>query len=162
MSVYPQKRVKILGFRYESDLHLMRNIEAVQRRQGDDALYVVARDYSSTVIVREGREEKPLNIVVPCCFLTDLASVPKWARAISGIGRVGPHLEASVIHDWLYAAWQHEDVTPVKRMRRFADQVFRQAMLEAGADEVSLIYNAVRAGGETAFFAKDELLFDPR
>ena len=39
--------------------------------------------------------------------------------------RVGPHLEASIVHDWLYVAWQLEEGTEAtEEWRLFADESF--------------------------------------
>ena len=80
----------------------------------------------------------------------------RWA-----VSRVGPHLEASIVHDWLYVAWQFEGREGTARMRRFADDVFLAAMKEAevGWFQRHLIYGAVRLGGWIPFRRKDGRLF---
>ena len=86
-------------------------------------------------------------------MFTDLSSVPRIARGI--VGRVGPHLEASIVHDWLYVAWQVEEIKPTDEMRQFADDVFRAGMQKAkvGALKRWAIYQAVRLGGRGTFCA---------
>lgn len=90
-------------------------------------------------------------------MLTDLSSVPRLTRPI--LDRVGPHLEGSIVHDFLYVAWQ--DVLGRGARdddRRFADQLFKVAMEEAGAATTKrwLIYQAVSTFGGGAFKDSDE------
>ena len=150
-SAYPHRGVRVTGFRYLNDLHLTRQISAVKARRGRDANYVVAKNFEAEVqLESEGGE--PYPICVPADFRTDLASVPPLARGY--IGRVGPHLEASVIHDWLYVAWREEKRRPTEQMRRFADDVFLFAMAEAKVGQLtrSVIYKAVAWFGWKAFY----------
>ena len=161
--VYPDKPVEVLDFSYESDLHLTRKIERVQARRGEDANYVLSRPYNAVVKLRrlDDGHEFDLPIDVPERFLTDLSSVPWWGRW--AVSRVGPHLEASIVHDWLYVAWQQEKPNCATRERRlFADQVFRRAMEKAEVRRFRtwLIYAAVRLGGRRPFEDKDKPLFD--
>ena len=131
-SPYPDGPVRVLKFHYKTPLHLTRRMEAVKARRGEDANYVLAEPYSAAVNVRRpgNGEEFDIPIFIPKAFLTDLSSVPWWGRWI--VSRVGPHLEASIVHDWLYVAWQREEGAQATRERRlFADDVFRQAMREA-------------------------------
>ena len=158
---YPDEPVGIVSFGYRSDLHLTRRIEAVQGRRGEDAEHAPAQRYRAWVTVKaegSGRVFR-LPISIPAGFLTDLSSVPRAGRW--AVSRVGPHLEASVVHDWLYVAWQFEGREPTARMRRFADDVFLAAMREAevGRFQCYLIYGAVRLGGWIPFRRKDDRLF---
>ena len=158
---YPDEPVEIVRFCYESDLHLTRRIEAVRGRRGEDAEYALAQRYRAWVTVKAegtGRVSR-LRISIPAGFLTDLASVPRPARW--AVSRVGPHLEASIVHDWLYVAWQFEGRERTARMRRFADDVFLAAMKRAKVCRFKcyLIYGAVRVGGWIAFNGTDDRLF---
>lgn len=105
-SAYPGRPVKVTEFCYQGDLRLTRKIKAVRERNGRDALYVVALPYKASVSFKDGKRVSSFPIEVPRRFLTDLSTVPCILRPL--IGRVGPHLEASIIHDWLYVAWQVE------------------------------------------------------
>lgn len=158
---YPDEPVGIVSFGYRSDLHLTRRIEAVQGRRGEDAEYALAQRYRAWVTVKaEGSGEVSAHrISIPAGFLTDLSSVPRAGRW--AVSRVGPHLEASIVHDWLYVAWQFEGREPTARMRRFADDVFLAAMKEANVGRFKryLIYAAVRLGGWIAFRGTDDRLF---
>lgn len=166
-SAYPDtvKEVAVRGFEYKTPLHLTRDIEAVKRRKGEDANYVVSQPYGAVAIIERGGEEKRFDIRIPKGLLTDLSSVPPWGRWL--VSRVGPHLEASIVHDWLYVAWQHEKIEKsdlTEEMRGFADDVFRAAMRTAKVRSwrAWLIYEAVHRGGRKAFYGEDDTLFrDP-
>ena len=158
---YPDEPVEVVCFDYRSDLHLTRRIEAVRGRREEDAEYALSQRYLAWVTVKAegtGRVSR-LRISIPAGFLTDLASVPRPARW--AVSRVGPHLEASIVHDWLYVAWQFEGREPTDRMRRFADDVFLAAMKKAKVRwlQRNLIYGAVRLGGWIAFNGTDGRLF---
>ncbi|MDD9994161.1 MAG: DUF1353 domain-containing protein [Dehalococcoidia bacterium] len=159
-STYPGERVAVMGFEYRTPLHLKRDIKAVQVRKGEDANYVLSRPYEAVAIIRRGGGEERFDIRVPANLLTDLSSVPRWGRWL--VGRVGPHLEASIVHDWLYVAWQDERMEkPTEEMRSFADDVFRAAMKVAKVDgwRIWLIYQAVHLCGKKAFYGRDGTLF---
>lgn len=128
---YPSGPVKVLGFSYKDDIHLTRKMVKVQTRRGRDANYLVSQDYHATVKIRQHGKISPFPICVPKDYETDLASVPRWGRWL--VSRVGPHLEASVIHDWLFEAWHlcTPPLKPTEDIRRFADDVFLAAMVEA-------------------------------
>ena len=152
---YPErygKGVSIKWFGYRSHLYLMR-LKLRPGRVGTDreAQYIVAQDYSVCYRLNGGPR---LTITVPRGMLTDLASVPRPFRSI--VGRVGPHLEASIVHDWLYVAWQVKDKDSTDELRRFADDLYLAAMKEAGMGcKAYLIYLAVRLGGKCAFYGRN-------
>ena len=152
---YPQQAWReITRFSYDGPLTLYRAKDAVKTRRGKDALYVVFRPYTVRFAL-DGKEQPP--ITVPKGMLTDLSSVPAAFRSV--VGRVGPHLEASIVHDFLYIAWQDlPGYRPRDEDRRFADVLMRQAMQEAKVGSVirALVYRAVRLGGGSAFFGRDE------
>ena len=158
-SAYPDGKVSVEGLKYETPLHLTRDIKAVQRRNGEDAGYVLSQSYKVVAVIEDSGGKKDFEICVPKSLLTDLSSVPWWGRWL--VSRVGPHLEASIVHDWLYVAWQHEKKDATEEMRGFADDVFRAAMQVAKVKgrQVWLIYQAVHFGGKRAFYGRDETLF---
>jgi hypothetical protein len=139
----------ISDFQYLTPLRLYRSADAVPVRDGEDADYVVSDDYR----VRYRLDGELREITVPAGMLTDLASVPRVARWL--VDRVGPHLEAAIVHDFLYIAWQ--DVAgghdPQEEDRRFADELMRVAMEAAkvGAASRFVIHQAVRGFGRAAF-----------
>ena len=139
----------ITGFRYECDLELTRLRDGLVNHERE-AQYIVARDYT----VSFDLDGKRRSITVPRGTLTDLASVPRLFRGL--VGRVGPHLEASIIHDYQYVAWQLRDLAPNEQMRCFADQLMLVAMNAAGMRRrARLIHRTVRLFGRGAFFGRD-------
>lgn len=116
----------VSGFQYFDDLHLTRRAVAA-RRGGRAARFIVAADYR----VRFTVDGEARTLTVPAGMLTDLTSVPRLARPL--VGQVGPHLEAAIVHDFLYVAWQCvEGLTPSEKDWRFANRVMYAAMQAAG------------------------------
>jgi hypothetical protein len=147
---YPSPGTPIVAFRYLSALVLVRALDAVRLRTGEDADYIVGRDFA--VAWKADEAEDWRAITVPAGLLTDLTSVPGPFRPF--VDRVGPWLEAAILHDYLYIAWQ--DVPgrgPREDDRRFADDMMLAAMREAGVGEVRawIIHRAVRLFGARAF-----------
>lgn len=152
LNPYPpsEKQVSITGFKYQSDLHLLRLKQRVERNGTDrEAQYIVGKDYKACYQLNH---KSWYPITVPRGMLTDLASVPRLFRVL--VGRVGPHLEASIIHDYLYVAWQVKDEKATCAKWRFADKLYLAAMQEAGMGcRAHLIYLAVRCCGWCIFKA---------
>lgn len=127
---YPASWRRISGFRFETHLYLARANDRLLASSDPDreAQYLVYGDYVCSYEV-DGQRTR---LTVPSGMLTDLASVPRIARGI--VGRVGPHLEAAIVHDFLFLAWQdlpgHE---PQRSDFRFANEVMAQAMIAAKA-----------------------------
>jgi hypothetical protein len=85
-------------------------------------------------------------------MLTDLASVPRAAWPF--INRVGPHLEVSIVHDFLYIAWQDVPGYSARREdRKFSDELMLLGMRQANLSWLkrNAIYSAVRIGGDGAY-----------
>lgn len=139
--------------RFETDLVLVRLKDTVTLRDGEDANYVVGEDYTVEIRV----DGAVWGITVPRGLITDLTSVPAPLRIIAS--RVGPWLEAAIVHDYLYIAWQDvPGLTPRDRDRAFADLVMLRTMEAAkvGVVKRRLIYAAVRAFGGFAFRRKSD------
>lgn len=156
LSPYPQEPwTKITEFAYLTPLVLRREIEALLLRPDDgiDAEYIVAEPYRIGFRLDDGDER---YVEVPAGFLTDLVSAPTIA-ALAGIRRVGPYLEATIVHDYLYVAWQYledeADREPRDKDRLFADELYRAAMTAAKVpgSQVRLIYHAVRTFGRSTY-----------
>ena len=147
---YPQsypRGASIAEFRYESHLYLLRLKQRLAYTDREEQ-YIVAKDYSV------GYKLKGVNnwekVTVPRGTLTDLSSSPGPARIF--VGRVGLHLEASIVHDYLYIAWQVKNVDPTEEMRRFADDLMLAAMKNAGMGcKADLIYRGIRLFGKSVF-----------
>ena len=161
MSAYPEGPVQVMDFKYKDSLLLTRAIDAVQARRREDSDYVVAKNYRACAKIKKCGDERPtwFLIEVPQCFLTDLSSAPRCVRWY--VSRAGPHLEASIVHDWLFVAWQKECREPNEDMRKFADDVFLEAMRVArvGGIRRRVIYKASRLAGASLFYEKDTPLF---
>jgi hypothetical protein len=86
---------------------------------------------------------------VPKGFVTDLASVPWFARWY--VSRDGNHTRAAVVHDYLYARSSKADFPDTSR--RTADRVFLEAMLTCALRPTLalVLYSAVRIGGGSSF-----------
>jgi len=146
----------IEDFTYETPLVLRREIEAVKMRGGkDDADYIVGADYKVRFWIQG--ESAKRTITVPKGMLTDLASVPRFAQTI--VARVGPHLEASIVHDFLYIAWQDLGLEPRGNDWLFADNIMHAGMVEAGVDrsQIVMIYAALRGFGWPVYKKPDPL-----
>ncbi len=142
---YPDAPTEVAGFRYDSALVLLRLKDAVRMRNGEDADYLLGRPFLASWQDPDGVW---IPLAVPQGLITDLTSVPRLFRFL--IGRVGPWLEAAIIHDYLYIAWQ--DVSgrgPNEQDRRFADNIMRAAMQAAkvGPLRIWAIFAALRLFG---------------
>jgi hypothetical protein len=147
---------EIEDFKYESPMILRREIEAVKMRGGkDDAEYIVGADY--VVSYRLEGQVNRRTIKVPKGMLTDLSSSPRAAWAL--VAPVGPHLEASIVHDFLYIAWQDLDMEARSNDWEFADNIMRAGMVEAGVDrsQIAMIYAALRGFGWPVYKKPDPL-----
>lgn len=124
---YPDKWTTVSNFEFKSDLYFARAKEAIPNGGGRETEYIVSAEYTCACLV----DGNPWEITVPSGMLTDLASVPWAARWL--VGRVGPHLEAAIVHDFLFIAWQEIDGHSAQEDDfRFANEVMLQAMIAAG------------------------------
>lgn len=111
--------------------------------------------------IAEGLRQR---IVVRQGFLTDIASVPVWARWLVSVD--GEHRAAAIVHDWLYAHqgslppgayWVHRPEDPAgpwiesraRWTRLAADRIFCRILREYGVPRWKrrLMFRAVRVGG---------------
>jgi hypothetical protein len=143
---YPASFRQVSDFKYLTPLILRREPEALQMKDAAEVLYVVAEDYTVSFKVDGNLRE----LTVPRGMLTDLASVPRLARAV--VGRVGPHLEASIVHDYLFIAWQ---LLP-EHGARYQDFRFANAVMFAGLDQASMSWverSAIKAALQFPYIA---------
>lgn len=146
---------KITEFKYKSNLKLKRFAKGLKGVSRKDQ-YIVAAPY--TVSFKIGKKKH--SITVPKGMLTDLSSAPFPFNCI--IGRVGPHLEATIVHDYLYVAWQdHQSFCLATEVnRRFADKLMLEGMKASGMRCMAhLIYWAVCLGGWAAFYGKNPIRY---
>ena len=117
MNPYPTREVEITDYRYLTPLHLMRGVNAAKSRKGRDALYILSKDFS----IEWTDEAKNRHIITAMKgMVTDLTSSPVH----SVVSPTGPWLEAAIIHDYLYIAWESmHGYEPTKRDRKFADRM---------------------------------------
>lgn len=148
LNPYPDSKTRIKGFRYGSALVLVRLKDAVQLRDGEDADYLTGGPFNCAW---QGTDGAWHDVAVPAGLVTDLTSTPRLLRWL--VGRVGPWLEAAILHDYLYIAWQDVPGYGARRAdRRFADRMMLAAMRAAGVGRVTAwgIYLSVRLlGGAT-------------
>lgn len=83
------------------------------------------------------------GVLVPAGFVCDLASVPRWAWAITYPQAHPDTAAAAVVHDWLYRTRAVD--------RRTADRIFLEILLANGATpwKAHLMHWAVRIWGWT-------------
>lgn len=143
---YPQNDfAQVSDFKFLSPLVLRRDAIRVNRidrdgRRRREAHYILHEDYHVAFAV-DGQERQ---LTVPHGMLTDLASVPAIARGL--VNRVGPHLEAAIVHDYLFVAWQLFDGREPRREDwRYANEVMFAALaVSAGRFTRTAIKAALR------------------
>ncbi|MCY4184266.1 MAG: DUF1353 domain-containing protein [Rhodobacteraceae bacterium] len=151
----------ITDFKYHNHLQLARLKDRTKYNIPHGDNYIVLNDYKVSYKLN-GNKKK---IIVPRGMLTDLASVPRIFRFY--VGKVGPHLEAAIVHDWLYVAWQEpfDHAIPKKNpqnkkwykdMRHFSDRIMLQGMESAVIKPKSwAIYKAIRIFGWGLFIKEN-------
>ena len=148
MNPYPDEWRVLGGFSYLAALSLIRPLNTVRNRLGEDGDYILQHDFDCCVTV----DGEARVLTAPRGLITDLTSVPVLFRIF--VGRVGPWLEAAILHDYLYVAWQLVPGRGVRaRDRLFADRVMLLAMEAAGVGWVRrhMIYGALRLFGSRAY-----------
>ena len=103
------------------------------------------------------------KITVPPGFVTDLASIPRWAWIV--LPPDGPWVKGAVIHDFLYATcgtgvWKNHPTAITRSApysRREADAILREALENRGVDRLrrTIIWLAVRLGGASGWGLDD-------
>ncbi len=99
---------------------------------------------------------KPIKIKVPIGFVTDFASIPRFAKFL--IPKLGRYNKAAVLHDYIYQEHRvdvNEHITFVFS-RKQADVMFRDAMRDLGVVrwKRTAMYWAVRLFGWPAWRKK--------
>ena len=155
---YPAKDSwnKITDFKFVDYLNTRRFPTAIRVRHEPeleiDAEFVVSEPYSVTYQLDQGRERR---LTVPKGFLSDGVSI------LGNTSETRVFLEASIIHDYLYVAWQFLEAPHPRRPRkwdqRFADKLFHAALLESkvGQHTAWLMYKAVRSFGWSQYKEED-------
>lgn len=143
---YPGAFESVTDFRYETRLELAREPDALLMRRKAKISYIVDRPYTVSYGVDGARR----SLTVPRGMLTDLSSSPLGTRNV--VGRVGPHLEASIVHDFLFIAWQLIE----GRTARREDFRFANAVMFAGLDAADVGFfrrTAIKTALSAPYFA---------
>jgi hypothetical protein len=160
---YPETGAKIASVVFCGDLVLFRpkdrllSVEDGSVIRPANDVYLTGAPYVVRWFTTNGEARE---VTVPAGFITDLTSVPGPLRLFAG--RVGPWLEAAVLHDYLYAAWQdYPQQGHTETDRRFSDDMMLAAMT---ASEVPWwqrwgIYLAVRAFGAASYHTPRRLRY---
>lgn len=159
----PTSDFRIRDFRYVDHLQLVRyNARPKGSAPGSD--WQLAESYTVEIDIDYDRSgelrRETWRITAPRGLYTDLSSIPAFGRWI--VSKVGPHLEASIVHDYLYMKWTDARLGE----RRFCDWVFADEVLRAGmrglADmtrfERFVVNFAVGTAGWLFFWRKKERL----
>ena len=131
----------ITDFEYLDELKFMRHAK-VHVNKTPKSLWQLSANFRARMTVHpEEGDPYSLTIKAPRGLYTDLSSVPDLLWSI--IGPIGPHLEASIIHDYLYMAWTDFRSKAERQDWDFADKVFREGLKVSNVRRRRLIYMAV-------------------
>ncbi len=133
----------ITDFEYLDELKFVRHAE-VHVKKTPQSLWQLSANFRvrMTVHPKEG-DSYPLTIKAPRGLYTDLASVPDVLWSI--VGPIGRHLEASIIHDYLYMAWTDFRAKAVRRDWDFADELLLAGLKVSKVRKRKLIYRVVHS-----------------
>ncbi|MGG7565359.1 DUF1353 domain-containing protein [Rhodovulum sp. DZ06] len=129
---YPPRFKSVKFLRQDSDLMIARPRLRLRPDEDRETEYVLAHDFSVTFDV-DGRE---WTVTAPAGMLTDLATSRWFTKPI--LGRVGPHLEAAILHDYLSIAWQDVSTRKDRARPRKGDFEFSNAAMMAMLEQVNL------------------------
>ena len=134
---------RITDFTYLDELKFVRHAK-VHVDETPRSLWQLASDFGARMTVHpKAGSPYPLTVTAPRGLITDLSTVPKWLWWY--VGPIGTHLEASVIHDYLYMAWTDYRNVAVRRDWRFADKLFFEGMKVSKVRRRWSVYLAVRS-----------------
>ncbi|WP_309605264.1 DUF1353 domain-containing protein [Phenylobacterium sp.] len=121
--------------------------------RGGRSLWALQQDLT----YRAGAQDDLIR--APAGFVTDLASIPRWAWTL--LPPDGPWVKAAVIHDFLYrtqgtGVWKGHPASiarPQPYTRAEADGILREAMADRGVGPLArnIIWAAVRVGGSAGW-----------
>ena len=148
---YPDDWKEITEVKYCDPLILVRCKVRSQNWNGKE--FIVGRAYKLEYKWKDatGHVHGDRPIVVPCGMVTDLASIPWPLRLFTS--KVARHIEASVIHDYLYGSQLEFGRGNNKSDRKFADELYKRLMEKAGVGPVIRrgMYMGVRVGACSSF-----------
>jgi hypothetical protein len=129
---YPAGFSSVRYLAQESDLMIARPRLRLRPDEDRETEYVLARDFTVLFDV-DGR---PWRVTAPAGMLTDLATSKWFTRPV--LGRVGPHLEAAILHDYLCIAWQDLSGDAARNQPRPGDFEFSSAAMMAMLESAGL------------------------
>lgn len=96
------------------------------------------------------RDSLNITATVPVGYLTDLASIPRFAWVTTGCPYMPQYVVPSIVHDLLYQT-HRDDYRPVTRKE--ADKIFHLLLRENGVGAYTAwkMYKAVRSFGHFAW-----------
>lgn len=144
VSPFPIREVrKITDFNYLDELKFVRHAK-VHVNKTPRSLWQLSADFRARMTIHpKGANPYALTIKAPKGLYTDLASVPSALWGI--VGPIGPHLEASILHDYLYMAWTDFRRRASRQDWDFADDVFLAGLKKSKAPKRTLIYSVVHS-----------------
>jgi hypothetical protein len=150
---YPIGKIdKITDFEYLDVLKFVRHAK-VHVNKTPKSLWQLSADFRVRLTVHpKVGNPYPLTIQAPRALYTALASVPKAFWGI--VGPIGSHLEASIVHDYLYMGWTDFRTKADRNDWKFADAVFKAGMKVSKVYRRGLIYRAVHLVGWPVFRKK--------
>jgi hypothetical protein len=129
---YPPRFSSVRYLTQESDLMIARPRTRLRPDEDRETEYVLARDFTVLFDV----DGKPWRVTAPAGMLTDLATSKWFTRPV--LGRVGPHLEAAILHDYLCIAWQDLTGDSARTAPRPGDFEFSSAAMMAMLEHAGL------------------------
>lgn len=130
---YPCEFGNVTEFRYETRLVLSREPFELDETARENIVYILEADFSVSFKLDGVRH----SITVPRGMLITFGSMPKMLLDI--VGDLGPHLEALILHEYLFIAWQLlEEREPRKVDLRFANEVMFAALRAASCPVLPL------------------------
>jgi hypothetical protein len=140
---------------------MARKYENVQLPDVLDLIYIDGSDFMLDADYNCYWEEKgkEYRVRVPKGYVTDLSSIPRWARSVIPV--VGRQNGPSVIHDYIYEPLSPQ-VGGGHQLRGWtkqdADNLFLAAMKAAGVNwyRRNAMYLAVKFGGGRAWRTKNK------
>ncbi len=156
---YPMKNSwhDITKVNFVDRLVLTRLTKAVRARHGPDlevdAEFIVCEPFR--LEYKFDRSEKSRTVTVREGFLSDGVSV------LGNSDRTSDCLEASIVHDYLYVAWQFleppNERKPRKYDQTFADRLFYKTLLASGISNATswVMYQSVRTFGWSTYKERD-------
>lgn len=134
---------KITDFEYLDELKFVRHAQ-VHVKKTPQSLWQLSANFRVRMIVHpKNGNAYSQTIKAPRGLYTDLASVPNALWSI--VGPIGTHLEASIVHDYLYMCWTDFRAVALRRDWNFADTVFLTGMRVSKVQKRNLIYTVVHS-----------------